>query len=69
MQVKLEFGEVATDTVKAAPLTLPIALFFHDDQSKIQQQLLAVAASWHQTEAEAISAVGYAIWFCHHRNS
>ncbi|MGB5963161.1 MAG: ADP-ribosylglycohydrolase family protein [Coleofasciculaceae cyanobacterium] len=47
---------------EAALATLPIALFFHDDQSKLRQQLQQAAAHWQQTEEnEGVLAVGYAI--------
>lgn len=47
---------------EAALATLPIALFFHDDQGKLRQQLQQAAAHWQQTdENEGVLAVGYAI--------
>jgi len=47
---------------EAALATLPIALYFHDDQGKLRHQLQQAAAYWHQTEEnEGVLAVGYAI--------
>lgn len=47
---------------EAALATVPIALFFHDDQGKLRQQLQQAATHWHQTEEnEGVLAVGYAI--------
>ncbi|HEY9612893.1 ADP-ribosylglycohydrolase family protein [Allocoleopsis sp.] len=48
---------------EAAVATLPIALFFHEDEVKLRQQLLACAdVLQHKSEApEAISVVAYAI--------
>lgn len=47
---------------EAALATLPIALFFHDDQGKLRQQLQQAAAHWQQTdENEGVLAIGYAI--------
>lgn len=47
---------------EAALATLPIALFFHDEQSKLRQQLQQATAHWHQTEEDqGVLAVGYAI--------
>lgn len=50
---------------EAAVATLPMALFFHDDEVKLQQQLLQAAAVWqHDFEAsEGVLAVAYAIAF------
>lgn len=47
---------------EAALATLPIALFFHDDQDKLRQKLRQAAAYWQsQAEYEGVLAVGYAI--------
>lgn len=47
---------------EAALATLPIALFFHDEPSKLRQQLQQATAHWHQTEQDqGVLAVGYAI--------
>ena len=53
----------AATSNQAAVATLPIALFFHDDEIKLRQQLLAGAAVWQQESEgyEGILAVGYAI--------
>jgi ADP-ribosylglycohydrolase len=52
----------SANSSEAALATLPIALFFHDDQGKLRQQLQQAAAHWHQTdENEGVLAVGYAI--------
>lgn len=46
---------------EAAVATLPIALFFHDDQIKLRQQLLCTIWQRESQECEGILAVGYAI--------
>lgn len=53
----------AASSSEAAVATLPIALFFHDDEIKLRQQLLACAEIWqHKPEAsEGVLAVAYAI--------
>lgn len=52
----------SANSSEAALATLPIALFFHDDQVKLRQKLQQTAAHWHQKEeTEAVLAVGYAI--------
>src|SRR4028118_25821 len=53
----------AATSNQAAVATLPIALFFHDDEIKLRQQLLAGAGVWQQESEgyEGILAVGYAI--------
>jgi ADP-ribosylglycohydrolase len=58
----LSFKSAGTSS-EAAVATLPIALFFHEDQVKLRQQLLACAdVLQHKSEApEAISVVAYAI--------
>jgi ADP-ribosylglycohydrolase len=54
-------GAVSSNEV--AVMTLPIALFFHDDELKLRQQLLQVGNVWHnQPEVlEGVLAVAYAI--------
>ncbi len=47
---------------EAAIAALPVALFFHDNEIKLQQQLQQVATVWQQSEeCEGVWAVGYAI--------
>ena len=47
---------------EAAVATLPVALFFHDNEIKLQQQLQQVATVWQRFEGyEGVLAVGYAI--------
>ncbi len=48
---------------ESAVATLPIALFFHEDQVKLRQQLLTCQDLWqHQSEAaEGVLAIAYAI--------
>jgi ADP-ribosylglycohydrolase len=55
--------KTAASSSEAAVATLPMALFFHEDEVKLRQQLLACAAVWlHDSEAyEGVLAVGYAI--------
>lgn len=62
-QQSLLLLKTAASSSEAAVATLPIALFFHDDEVKLRQQLLKAAAVW-QRDAEAsegVLAVGYAI--------
>lgn len=64
-QIDSSASDLVKNTVnssEAALAMLPIALFFHDDQLKLRQQLLA-AADWYQVESEAILVAGYAIAF------
>jgi hypothetical protein len=53
----------AATSSEAAVAMLPLALFFHDDEVKLRQQLLACAEVWqHKSEAtEGVLAVAYAI--------
>ena len=62
-QPSLLLLKMAASSSEAAVATLPIALFFHDDEVKLRQQLLKAAAVWqHDSEAsEGVLAVGYAI--------
>ncbi|HAA33420.1 MAG TPA: ADP-ribosylglycohydrolase family protein [Cyanobacteria bacterium UBA8553] len=55
--------KTAASSHQAAIATLPMALFFHEDQVKLRQQLLQAAAVWQQdSEAfEGVLAVAYAI--------
>lgn len=47
---------------EAAIATLPIALFFHDNDLKLRQQLQFVSEFWQQEQGcDAVLAVGYAI--------
>jgi ADP-ribosylglycohydrolase len=52
-----------TSSSEAAVATLPIALFFHEDEVKLRQQLLTVAQLWqHQPEVcDGVLVVAYAI--------
>ena len=52
-----------TSSSEAAVATLPIALFFHDDEVKLRQQLLACSQLWqHQPEVlDGVWVVAYAI--------
>lgn len=62
MNSSLALLKATASSQEAAVATLPIALFFHDDQIKLRQQLLK-AAIWQREseECEGILAVGYAI--------
>ncbi len=53
----------AASSSEAAVATLPIALFFHDDQVKLRQQLLQAAAVWQQepNRPDGALAVAFAI--------
>lgn len=48
---------------EAAVATLPMALFFHDDQVKLRQHLLKAAAVWQQNSdaSEGVLAIAFAI--------
>lgn len=48
---------------EAAVATLPMALFFHDDQVKLRQHLLKAAAIWQENSdaSEGVLAVAFAI--------
>ena len=58
-------GDVLSETIAAelTIATLPLALFFHDDQNRQQQRLLQTVKLWHcSPDVEAgLLAVGYAI--------
>ncbi len=62
-QQSLLLLKMAASSSEAAVATLPIALFFHDDEVKLRQQLLKAAALWQHDseESEGVLAVGYAI--------
>jgi ADP-ribosylglycohydrolase len=53
----------AASSSEAAVATLPIALFFHEDEVKLRQQLLKAAAVWQHDSSseEGVLAVAYAI--------
>lgn len=53
----------AASSSEVAVMTLPIALFFHEDELKLRQQLLQVGEVWHnQPEVlEGVFAIAYAI--------
>lgn len=62
-QPSLLWLKESASSSEAAMAMLPIALFFHDDEVKLQQQLFASAAVWQQNSetSEGILAIGYAI--------
>ncbi|HEY9667573.1 MAG TPA: ADP-ribosylglycohydrolase family protein [Coleofasciculaceae cyanobacterium] len=53
----------APSSSEAAVATLPIVLFFHEDEVKLRQQLLACSAIWQDNPdtTEGVLAVAYAI--------
>lgn len=53
----------ALSSSEAAVATLPIALFFHEDEVKLRQQLLACSVIWQDNSdtTEGVLAVAYAI--------
>ena len=63
MQSSLLLLKTAAGSNQAAVATLPMALFFHENEVKLRQQLLHAAAVWQQdSEAfEGVLAVAYAI--------
>jgi ADP-ribosylglycohydrolase len=62
-QPSLSLLKTAASSSEAAVATLPMALFFHEDEVNLRQQLLGCATVWlHDSEAyESVLAVGYAI--------
>lgn len=63
MQSSLLLLKTTASSSEAAVATLPIALFFHEDEVKLRQQLLKAAAVWQQdsSESEDVLAVALAI--------
>lgn len=63
MQSSLLLLKATATSSEAAVATLPIALFFHEDEVKLRQQLLKAAAVWQQdsSESEDVLAVALAI--------
>jgi len=63
MQPSLGLLKKAASSSEAAVAAIPIALFFHDDEIKLRQQLLACGAVWQQASevCEDVLAIGYAI--------
>ena len=61
--LSLDLLKNMANSSEAALATLPIALFFHDEPNKLQQQLQQATAFWqNQTdENEGVLVVGYAI--------
>jgi len=64
-QPSLLLLKTAASSSEVAVATLPIALFFHEDQVKLQQQLLQATAVWQQESetSEGAFAVALAIAF------
>lgn len=56
MQSSLLLLKATASSSEAALATLPIALFFHDDEVKLRQKLVEAAAVW-QEDAEATDGV------------
>lgn len=63
MQSSLLLLKTTASSSEAAVATLPMALFFHEDEVKLRQQLLQAAAVWqqHSEASEGVLAVAYAI--------
>lgn len=62
-QSSLLLLKMAANSSEAAVATLPMALFFHEDEVKLRQQMLQAAAVWQQDSlsSEGVLAVAYAI--------
>jgi len=62
-QPSLELLKNTASSRSAAVATLPIALFFHEDEVKLRQKLIQASQFWQQDgeEYEGVLAVGYAI--------
>jgi ADP-ribosylglycohydrolase len=61
-KIQLDLFKNTASSSEAALATLPVVLFFHDDQAKLRKQLQQAAAHWQsQAEDEGVLAVGYAI--------
>jgi ADP-ribosylglycohydrolase len=62
-QPSLLLLKAAATSSEAAVATLPMALFFHDDEVKLRQQLLKATAVWQRDSepSEGVLAVAFAI--------
>lgn len=62
-QPSLVLLQSTASSSEAAVATLPVALFFHEDEAKLRQQLLQAAAVWlHDSQtSEEVLAVAFAI--------